>query len=191
LGSIGESGLNTARMTLFNPSDARDLMVYFDSADVPLPIPTWISPYHYRRMMNALVQSDGTGDSPATTTTAAKAMLLNFRLQRDGRVELLPSYPVTGVIALDGNRPSLPIMLDVIGRDGEILRSHRCHEHNPYQDSDGPYLDFHEVLPWSEEVAQLAVVRKGEAMRGLFCSRRTINSRASPWGQARVKSRVK
>jgi hypothetical protein len=140
-------------------------MTYSDSADVLLPTATWISPYHYQKMMNALVLSNGTGDYPVTISITATVMLLNFRIHRDGRVELLPSYPVTGVTSLDGNRPARPVMLDLLGRNGEVLRSYRCHEHNPYQDPDGAYLDFHEVLPWSEEVAGLVFVRRGEVLQ--------------------------
>jgi hypothetical protein len=147
-GSIGEFGLDTTRLTLFAPSTASDMMTYLDAADVPFPSQTWLSPYNYQKMMNALVESDGTGDFPATTAASSAMMLLNFRLYRDGKVELLPSYPVDG-----------------IDRNGEVLRSHHCHEHNPYQDPDGPFVDFHEVMTWSAEVARLAFVKEGKTFQ--------------------------
>src|SRR5688500_20371137 len=61
-GSIGEFGLNSSRMTLFDPNTSYDLMTYFDAGNVPFPTNTWISLYHYQRMMNLLTSSYGTGD---------------------------------------------------------------------------------------------------------------------------------
>lgn len=171
-GSIGEFGLNTARMTLFNPAATQDLMTYSDSADVLFPAGTWISPYHYERIMNALVTSDGTGDYPIIASIIVTVMLLNFRVHRDGRVELLPSYQVAGVTSHDTTRPARPMMLDVIGRSGEIIGNYRCHVHNPYQDPDGAYLDFHEVLPWPEEVTRVVFVRKGEVLQTIEVNER-------------------
>jgi len=45
-----------------------------------------------------------------------------------------------------------------------VLSSHRCHEHNPYQEIDGPFVDFSEVLPWSDEATGLAFVRDGKVV---------------------------
>ena len=158
-GSIGEFGLDTARMTLFNPATAQDRMTYSDSANVNFPTGTWISPYHYQKMMNSLIASEGT-----SWVTIVVTLVMNFRVHRDGRVELRPSYLATGIPPRDAGRPTRPVMLDLVGRDGTVLGSHRCHVHNPYQDPDGAYLDFHEVLPWSTEVARVVVVREREVV---------------------------
>ncbi len=171
-GSIGEFGLNTARMTLFSPATTQDLMTYSDNPDVLFPPATWISPYHYERMMNALVTSDGTGDYPVIISWTVTLMLLNFRLHRDGRVELLPSYQVTGVTSRDTSRPYRSVMLDLIGRNDEVIGSYRCHVHNPYQDPGGAYVDFHEVLPWSEDVARVVFVRRGKVLQTIDADER-------------------
>ncbi len=160
-GSIGECGLNTSRMTLFDPSNSFDLMTYFDAADVPFPTNTWISPYHYQRMLNALTASKGTGD---IVLSIIVVLVANFRVYRDGKVELLPSYIVDRVNAHNSTPVTDSIMLDIHGVNGEILRSHRCHRHNPYQDMDGPFVDYHEIIPWSEKLTGFSVVRNGEVI---------------------------
>jgi hypothetical protein len=164
-GSIGEFGLNTSRMTLFNPTTTFDLMTYFDAADVLFPGNTWISPYHYQRMLNALTASDGTGD--IALVLIAVVLIANFRVYRDGKVELLPSYIVDRVNVQDNSPLTDSIMLDIHGANGEILRSHRCHRHNPYQDMDGPFVDYHEIIPWSEELTGFSVIRNGEVINAI------------------------
>jgi hypothetical protein len=167
-GSIGEVGIDTARLTLYNPQFSYDFMSYWENGGVPLfTTNTWISPYHYQRMMSILTASQGTGDIVLQVTITAVAMLFNFRVYRGGRVELLPSYPVRGVPKTRDLRPEVGVMLDLYDRSGAVIGSYRCHQHNPYQDPDGAYLDFHEVLPWSEEVGEVCFVREREELTRL------------------------
>ncbi len=160
-GTIGEFGLDTSRMTLFDPADSFDLMTYFDATDVLFPANTWISPYHYQRMLNALKLSDGTGD---IVIIIGIVVIANFRVYRDGKVEVKPSYIVDRVNVHD-SRPQLDtIMLDIHGANGEILRSHRCHRHNLYQDKDGPFVDYQELIPWSEDLTGISILRNNEVI---------------------------
>ena len=161
-GSIGEFGLNSSRMTLFDPNTSYDLMTYFDAGNVPFPTNTWISPYHYQRMMNFLTASDGTGDLKFTIIVVV--VVANFRVYRDGRVELLPSYIVDRVNGEDSGPIVDSVMLDIHGANGEIVRSQRCHRHNPYQELDGPFVDYHEIIPWSEEFTGFSIIRNGETI---------------------------
>ena len=163
-GTIGEVGLNTARMTAFDPATDTDLMTYFDANDVPFPASTWISPYHYRWMMDWIRATVGTGDLQVVIAVIASAMVLNFRMHREGRVDLLPSYRVSRVRDHGGHTLAFGLMVDLIGRDAEVLGSHRCRKHNDRQDPDGPFLDFHEVIAWSDDIARLAFVRKGRVV---------------------------
>ncbi|HEY9285890.1 MAG TPA: hypothetical protein VIP46_20740 [Pyrinomonadaceae bacterium] len=160
-GSVGEAGLDAARMTLYDPPSSFDFMTYNENGPTTLfPTSTWISPYHYKKMMNAIRTTEGTGDFPPLIVSfTATVMLFNFRVHRGGRVEVAPSYPVTGLPAIRDGRPPADIMLDLYDRNGELIDSHRCHRHNPYQDPDGAYLDFHEALPWPEDVGEVVVVR--------------------------------
>jgi hypothetical protein len=165
--SIGEFGLDTARLTLFDPNSDRDLMGYYDPPDVPYPAYTWISPYNYRNMMNNIRDSDGTGDLILVgklLDTASPMMMLNFRLHRGGRIELRPSWPVTRVLPLSAPLLEPATHIDLLGHGQEILASVRCHEHNDYQDPAGAFLDFHELLSWPEGVTGIAVVRDGRTI---------------------------
>ncbi len=166
-GSIGEFGLNTSRMTLFNPASSFDLMTYFDATDVLFPANTWISPYHYQRMMNALKLSDGTGD---IVVIIGIVVVANFRVYKNGKVELKPSYIVDKVNMHDSNPRVDSIIIDVHGADGEILRSHRCHRHNPYQEMDGPFVDYHEIIPWSEDLTAFSIVMNDEVIHTIHTS---------------------
>ena len=160
--SIGEFGIDVRRMNLYDPNTARDFMSYFDAGNVLFPANTWISPYFYRELMDSVLSNDGTGDL-ILSVVIILAKVLNFRLHRDGRVELLPSYTVE-VPRPGDRRPRSDVMIDVRDADGHILRSHRCHAPNPYQDPDGAYIDFHEVIPWSDDVAGLDFVREGRTL---------------------------
>jgi hypothetical protein len=160
-GSIGEFGLNSARMTLFDPANTFDLMTYRDAGDVLFPTNTWISPYHYQRMMNSIIASDGTGD---ILLIAILVVIANFRVYRNGRVEVLSTYIVDHVHGQDDAPLVDSISLDIHGANGEVISSHRCHRHNPYQEMDGPFVDYHEIIPWSERMTGFSVIRNGEAI---------------------------
>jgi hypothetical protein len=161
-GTIGEFGINTNRMTLFDPADTSDLMTYRDADNVLFPTNTWISPYHYQRMLNALTASNGTGD--IVLQVIIVAVIANFRVYRNGKIELRGAYIVDRI----SHHNSAPIVesmrMDILGRDGEIVSSQRCHQHNPYQDMDGPFVDYHEIIPWSEGFTGFSVLRNGEVI---------------------------
>lgn len=162
-GNIGEFGLDTARMTLFNPNSVSDLMTYCDSANVLFPTNTWISPFTYRRLMNNVVNTDGTMDI-FIIATVELITAFNFRIFRDGRVELLPSYVVEGKQLARDQRPTTDVVIDLVDASGRPLRSLRCHAFNPYLDPDGAFVDFHEVFAWQEEIAAVTVNRGGHTL---------------------------
>jgi hypothetical protein len=168
-GSIGEEGIDTARLVLYHPTSSFDFMTYNENGPPQLfTSTTWISPYLYKKMMYDIRSTNGTADFPAAmSSTSTRAILLNFRVYRDGRVEMLPSYPVTGLPYVRDSRPELGVMLDLYDRNGAVIGSYRCHVHNPYQDADGAYLDFHEVLPWPEGGGEIACVRDRQELTRL------------------------
>lgn len=154
--------MNSIRMTLFNPADSFDLMTYFDAGNVLFPTNTWISPYHYQRMMNLLTATNGTGD--LVLIVIVVALIANFRVYRNGKVELLSSYIVDRVNAHDNSPVAEGVMLDIHGANDEVISSHRCHRHNAYQDLDGSFVDYHEIIPWSEGLTGFSVLRNGEVI---------------------------
>jgi hypothetical protein len=166
LGSIGEHGLDTARLDLYDPQTDFDFMTYWENGNPPplFTTSTWISPYHYRKMMQFIRASDGTADYTAPAPTPGSFLLLNFRLRRGGEVELKPSYQLDGLPWFGDPRPELDVMIDLIDRRERVIASYRAHLHNPLQDPDGSYLDFHELLPLRDEVAAVAVIRGGQEL---------------------------
>jgi hypothetical protein len=178
-GSVGEEGIDTARLRLYDPQSSFDFMTYNENGTPELfTTSTWISPYHYRKMMYAIRSTDGTGDfPPIAVIISVKVMLFNFRMHRGGRIEVLPSYPVTGLPYVLDNRPTTEVMLELYDPNGEVIGSHRCHQHNPYQDPDGPYLDFHESLPWPEEVGEIVFVCERQELSRLRVEAATLDVR--------------
>jgi hypothetical protein len=110
-------------------------------------------------MMRVIRSTAGTGDATVVDGGIGDLFLLNFRVFRDDRVEVLPSYPVTGVPWTEDSRARSDIVLDLYTRDGDLIDSYRSHQHSPYQDPDGPYVDYHEVLPWRSDVGEIVFAR--------------------------------
>jgi hypothetical protein len=159
-GSVGEVGIDTERLTLYDPATSFDYMTYNENGPkVLFTTSTWVSPYNYTRMMRVIRSTAGTGDAILADGGIGDLLLLNFRVFRDGRVEVLPSYPVTGVPWTEDSRAQSDVVLDLYTRDGELIDSYRSRQHNPYQDPDGPYVDYHEVLPWHGDVGEIVFAR--------------------------------
>ncbi|HET7112502.1 MAG TPA: hypothetical protein VFI57_02610 [Pyrinomonadaceae bacterium] len=164
-GSIGEEGIDTARLALYHPKTSFDFMTYNENGPTVLfTQTTWISPHNYKKMMYALRATDGTGDFPLIAGIVVTVIAINFRAHRDGRIEIRPSYPLTDMPYTRDIRETTNVRVELYDRRGEVIESQRCHVHNPYQDPEGPYLDFHEVIRWSDEVAEVAFLRDGREL---------------------------
>jgi hypothetical protein len=181
-GSIGECGIDTRRLTLFDPATARDLMTYCDNPAAQFPPRTWISPHNYLKTMDGISSSQGTGDyvQVAAVGGTLPFLMLNFRLYRDGRLQIRPSYVIDGVAPAEGARCAVPVIIDVLDGQGEAVDSHRCHRLNPYQDPDGPYVDYCEMIPWRSEGRNLRFVRRGEVLATLDLQERGPEVRLRP-----------
>jgi hypothetical protein len=163
-GSIGECGIDTRRLTLYDPATSKDLMTYCDNPAAQFPPATWVSPHSYLKMMDAVSFSNGTGDYSDTVIVTLPFLMLNFRLHRDGRVQIGPSYVVRGVGPANDGRRAVPLIIDVLDAKDEVLESHRCRTFNPYQDPDGAYVDYCEMIPWRSDGRRLRFVRGGEVL---------------------------
>jgi hypothetical protein len=118
-------------------------------------------------MMDSISFSNGTGDWVKIVGVAVAALpflMLNFRVHREGRVEIRPSYVLGGVGPAEDGRPAAQVIIDVRDGEGQVVESHRCHRLNPYQDPDGEYVDYCEVIPWRPEARSLRFVRRGEVL---------------------------
>src|SRR5262249_46403071 len=141
-GSIGEFGLDTGSFVVFNPANTFDFMSYCG--------PVWVSPYTYVGLKNAITSSPAAAhpERAGGRAVAREYLYLSYRMNREGKVELLPSFHLYGAAPGPEVGPESPVGCDILGADGEVLESHRCHLTNPHMDPDGPVLEFHEVIPW-------------------------------------------
>jgi hypothetical protein len=166
-GSIGEHGLDMRRMRVFDPDASQDFMTYCDNPNVIDPPLSWVSPYHYVKMMAPVQESGGVlGFGGAGQGGAVTQRILNFRLHRDGRVKFGTCYEVQQPLQ-EAWRARRAVVLDLLDADGEVLRSHRCRVFDPAQDTAQAWLDFHETVMWDERIHAIAVVRDGRALATL------------------------
>jgi hypothetical protein len=89
---------------------------------------------------------------------------LNFRVARDGSVELLPSFHLPGPRPPAPLGPEAPIACELRAPDGRSLQFHRCQTTDFNTDRDGPVVEYHEVMPWAREAASVAFLRDGREM---------------------------
>ncbi|HET7326307.1 MAG TPA: M66 family metalloprotease [Nocardioidaceae bacterium] len=152
--SIGEFGFDSVTGTVHDPERTFDYMSYCG--------PRWTSPYTYVGVMNEMVSRAGARSRQRTNLAhdMRERLYLNFRLTRDGAVQLLPSYHLPGPPAAGHGAPT-SVFVELRDRQGDTLESRRCNQIDPHQDPDGPYLDFHEVLTWHPAAASIRVRRQG------------------------------
>lgn len=164
-GSIGEVGVNLSRMETHDPATDWDFMTYCDNPNVLFPPDSWVSPYTYMKMMSTARKSNGMTSGFGEAGSRVRRMVLNARVYRSGRVELLPSYAVTTTRDPYDPRPTLPVVLDIYARDGGLVTSHVCHVPNLCGGHDDEaYTDIHEVVDWQEGIDRVVVVREKEEL---------------------------
>jgi hypothetical protein len=169
--SIGEFGFdidNTSQATLLvrapSPLTHADFMAYC--------YPQWISPYTFENLQSHIFISQqeekrlrpaegGIWDRPEKLREPGEYLHLNFRIYRDDRVELLPSYHLYGPAPVSVTAPSFPVSFELRGAEGQALEFHRCRLGNIHQDPEGPYLEFKEAVPWHRDAQSIAFFRHG------------------------------
>lgn len=100
---------------------------------------------------------------PRYPTPASEYLMLNFRVHRDHRVELLPSFHLPGDVPPSTPSPESSVTIEMRGADGEGFGRHRCRQVNQAH-SGGPYFDFHEILIWRQNTASIAFFWEGDEM---------------------------
>src|SRR5215208_703168 len=182
-GSIGEYGFNAESSTpVLSPATTRDFMSYCD--------PTWISPYTYENLQFALISASQVSLRPAAASPEVPEVLcepqdhlyLTFRMYRDGSVELLPSYHLSGPSPAPQIGLSFPVYFELRDAEGRALVFHRCRLDNPNRDSEAPYLQFHEVVPWYPKAQRIVFFRQGE-------ERDTLEIEERPPEEVRIHAR--
>jgi hypothetical protein len=155
-GSIGEFGFDGATGQVFNPASTFDFMSYCG--------PTWTSPYTYTGLKNGITAAPAAASPERAGGRPLENdyLYLNYRMYSDGRVELRPSFHVYGPSSMLETGPESPASCDLVGPEGEVLETHRCHFSNPHQDPGAAVLELNEELRWSSDVRQIVFRRYGE-----------------------------
>ena len=173
LRSIGEVGLDTGGPTLYDPSEARDVMAY-GTATRPVQ---WISPYTY---MNILEARDTRQSAPADPRRVRPVLLIDVRVHRGVGEERRPVIEVRRAYRVEAAGPvpprpdgaTSPLSLDLLDANRRILATHHCLYVRAKAGDCGcgpralvplerePYYDLQEVIEWpGDEVASIAFHR--------------------------------
>jgi len=158
-GSICEFGFDSETSAVFNPLTTFDYMSQC--------APRWTSPYTYSQLKINITTSSASslaaaGPLPAEVRSVEREYLhLSFRMYRDGKVELLPSFHLHGSTPAPPVGTPSPISLDLWDSDERTIVFHRCY-FITHQDPEGSYLEFHEALPWESEAHSIVFFRDGE-----------------------------
>jgi hypothetical protein len=159
--SIDEFGCNLADRVLLDPASTFDVT----GGDCG---PLWVSPSTYTRLFRSILFPGP--PQPFVQLAAEREYLhLNFRMLRDGAVELLPSFHLSDVrplpeLAVAEDRPRSPVAFELRDGEDQVIGFHRCHLltlPTAEVDPDSPYHDFHEVVPWERETRSIAFFRDG------------------------------
>jgi hypothetical protein len=100
--------------------------------------------------------------APVGAAAEHEYLYLNFRMNRDGRVRLLPSFHLHGLGSAAESAPRDPVACELRDASREVIRFHRCHRTDPHVDPDGPYRDYYEAVRWESETRYIAFLRGGE-----------------------------
>jgi hypothetical protein len=154
-GSIGEYGFgfDPVDPVIYDPRLTFDFMSYCR--------PNWVSPYTYQRLQTQIQSTHGAG-LYALSLEMRELLYLNFRIHGNGGLDLLHSYHLPGRAPPVDVRKSSQVFCDLLNAQGQVIGSHQCHINASYQDPNGLPVEFHEILPWREEVATLRVYRAQE-----------------------------
>ena len=123
-------------------------------------------------MMNGITAGGSSGSGAGTGIDTAESvaqgreqLYLNFRVYRDNRVEMQPSFHLNASTSAPEPHSEAPVGCDLIAPDGTVLATKRCRlEWN--QSVDDPYIDYHVSLPWDAATAAIGIWRDGETIHG-------------------------
>lgn len=154
-GSIGEFGLDYTTSQVFNPTSTFDFMSYCS--------PVWVSPYTYVELMNAIVGGRYTVMATRRAPQSFREYLfLKFRMDREGKVVVLPSFHLPVPDPGQGIGPESPIYCDLLDAEQQILDSSPCYSPRPDRNPYAPYKDFHLLMPWNMTTRSIAFYRNSE-----------------------------
>jgi hypothetical protein len=156
-GSIGEFGFDVFSSDVYDPATYTDFMGYCRQR--------WVSPYTYLGLRAGMVERFGDPASESSRERVGdETLFLNFRIHRSGTVNVLPSFHLAKVAEPAAHDASSSFACELVDSDGNTLVYHRCAPGDPHQEGDGPYLDFHEALPWVAQASSIRFLRAGKVL---------------------------
>ena len=60
--------------------------------------------------------------------------------------------------------PAADVACELLDATGAVLHFQRCRLRGSHVDPDGPHVDFHEALPWFDEIAEIRFLRNREVL---------------------------
>lgn len=156
-GSIGEFGFDVYSSETYDPSYVHDFMSY--------DYPKWISPYTYMGIRGTMFSRFGEDDMrrmsfeiPAQDSRQ-ETLFLSFRIQRSGTVEISPSFHVAAKSRPVDPSPASRITCELLDAADNVLVSHVCRLRGPHASPEGPYVDFREPIPWTDDAVAIRFLR--------------------------------
>jgi hypothetical protein len=167
-GSIGEYGFDVVTSEVYDPNTSDDFMGYSGSN-------VWVSPYTYTGLWNEIKERfDWFGDASfaglargrfgMSDDPSQETLFLSFRVVRDGSVEVHPSFHLLARAQPPDHASMSEVSCELLDGKGQVLGFHRCRLRGSHVDPDGPYIDFHEPIPWVDEAAAIRFLRNKEVL---------------------------
>jgi hypothetical protein len=91
-------------------------------------------------------------------------LYLNFRMSREGKVELLSGCHLPSSQLIPQSGPTTNVSCELLDSKHEVLETHLCHVIDFHEDFDPPYRIFHEVLQWRRTAVAIAFRRNHETV---------------------------
>ena len=179
--SIGEVGVDTGTSppSLFDPAVSEELMSYGSNQ--------WISPYTYRKILEARDMHQSAAIKPQRWR---ELFIFDFRLYREAltasigetRVELRAAARIQapGTVPPRPSGASSPVSVDLLDANRRVLATHHCTfvaargsccgcgcDDGEASLEREPWLDFTEVIEWTDQIAVLSFHQGGEPLAQL------------------------
>jgi hypothetical protein len=147
---------------VYDPNSSDDFMSYGSSR--------WVSPFTFMGIRATM--TDRFRDPLAAAGRSFQAaedgpqetLFLAFRVERDGRVEVRPSFHLPSRPRPADRAPVADVGCELLDAGGAVLHFQRCRLRGSHVDPDGPHVDFREALPWFDEVAEIRFLRNREVL---------------------------
>jgi hypothetical protein len=144
----------------------------------------WVSPYTWQNLywqLNFFFPPRTAALAPTEELPVAREyLLLNFRMYRDGKVELLPSFHLAGAALAPRRDEEAPVVFELRAAGGCVVGFHRCHLNDPHVDPSSSYRDFHEVVPWEPETTSIAFLLHGDEVQTIEVEERAPQITSQP-----------